>query len=618
MIVTNLVFQDIYTSKYASLYNIAFDKKLKSQNKYQEFNSSILSDQNIKEKNIGAKKKIAYIFAGSARSFVCDKVHWSIRLHLMDAFGGDPYAFVRIAIDDNKNIKTGHGTMWTPPYKDNEINETLKILNPRLVQHFSFSNQLEEMEQNYPGLDHAVYRQNDRRRYSMFFHRCMAYKLMLQYEKDNDIRFDWVVLVRLDALWLEPVLPISAYNPDRVWITETGFDLFNDQFMLIPRQFSDYLYDLNTKVTQDVYCLGGPDVEKWKCKRQEQEKRGLSGPLLEKTLERCCDDIFTNDRRGASERIHFRHLRNGNIPVSTARFPVALEYLFRFNGSLYPYFMPPVWPDTRGRTISSRDKVACVLMDSAEKSIWNPITAYNLHTSLNSEYKADYSLSLYEQSTNLHPSIFMNAKNLETWRIHPTFNVGGCLTFSLQHKNLSWSPCVGHVIPHQMRFDPRQLFFLQVVPESPSEYDFRFRPNTQLLPLGKPLVARNLTRVMVVDLNPRDWEPRHPIKCLTAVRTREHSWKDATVTVRNCAADQRQPSQLFHSVKGWTSGSEPFSTVGTIQFVDDPRYCVTRIDDVDDVERNVVVPGGNILTLGDCKPGGHMHQVLFEFEMIFS
>ena len=76
MIVTNLVFQDIYTSKYASLYNIAFDKKLKSQNKYQEFNSSILSDQNIniKEKNIGAKKKIAYIFAGSARSFVCDKV----------------------------------------------------------------------------------------------------------------------------------------------------------------------------------------------------------------------------------------------------------------------------------------------------------------------------------------------------------------------------------------------------------------------------------------------------------------------------------------------------------------------------------------------------------------
>lgn len=81
MIVTNLVFQDIYTSKYASLYNIAFDK-LKSHKKYQEFNSSILSDQNIKEKNIATKKKIAYIFAGSARSFVCDKVIYESMLKL--------------------------------------------------------------------------------------------------------------------------------------------------------------------------------------------------------------------------------------------------------------------------------------------------------------------------------------------------------------------------------------------------------------------------------------------------------------------------------------------------------------------------------------------------------
>ena len=90
------------------------------------------------------------------------------------------------------------------------------------------------------------------------------------------------------------------------------------------------------------------------------------------------------------------------------------------------------------------------------------------------------------------------------------------------------------------------------------------------------------------------------------------------MTVQNCAGDQRQPSQLFHSVKGWTGGSEPFSTVGAIQFAADSRYCVTRIDDVDDLELNVIVPGGNALTLGDCHPGGHMHQVLFEFEMIFS
>ena len=52
-----------------------------------------------------------------------------------------------------------------------------------------------------------------------------------------------------DAAWLEPVMPVTSFASDRVWVTETGYVLFNDQFMLIPRQFSDYLYDLNTKAS---------------------------------------------------------------------------------------------------------------------------------------------------------------------------------------------------------------------------------------------------------------------------------------------------------------------------------------------------------------------------------
>ena len=53
-----------------------------------------------------------------------------------------------------------------------------------------------------------------------------------------------------DAAWLEPVMPVTSFASDRVWVTETGYVLFNDQFMLIPRQFSDYLYDLNTKASR--------------------------------------------------------------------------------------------------------------------------------------------------------------------------------------------------------------------------------------------------------------------------------------------------------------------------------------------------------------------------------
>jgi hypothetical protein len=160
--------------------------------------------------------KIAYIFAGSARSLVCPKVHWSIKLHLIDAMGGDPYVFIRVAKEDNLNTKTGKGKIWTPGYNDAEINASLAVLNPVKITHFSFTTQEADMIRDYPGIAHKVYRENDQRRYSMYYHRCTAYKMMLEYEVENKMTFDWVVLVRLDAAWLEPVLPIHVYKPDRV------------------------------------------------------------------------------------------------------------------------------------------------------------------------------------------------------------------------------------------------------------------------------------------------------------------------------------------------------------------------------------------------------------------
>lgn len=198
--------------------------------------------------NSNAVPRIAYVFAGSIRSFVCPKVHWSIRSHLIDSLGGQPSVFIRTSIEDNWNSKTGEGSQWSPAYKKNEVNEALKILNPVKIDYFSFANQTTDMKMNYPGRLHTMYRENDQRRYSMFYHRCMAYKMVQKYEKQNNMRFDWIVLARLDAAWLEPLCPITMYNSDRVWLTETGFDLFNDQFMLIPRQFSDFIYDLDSKV----------------------------------------------------------------------------------------------------------------------------------------------------------------------------------------------------------------------------------------------------------------------------------------------------------------------------------------------------------------------------------
>ena len=66
------------------------------------------SPKNLKIEYSNRKKpKIAYVFAGSARSFVCPKVHWSLKVNLIDALGGAPYVFIRMALEDNINTRTG-------------------------------------------------------------------------------------------------------------------------------------------------------------------------------------------------------------------------------------------------------------------------------------------------------------------------------------------------------------------------------------------------------------------------------------------------------------------------------------------------------------------------------
>ena len=110
----------------------------------QQQNELFISNKQI-EKPI-VKKKIAYIFAGGVRSFVCPKVHWSIRLNLIDALGSEPYTFIRLSAEDNTNTHSGKGVLWKPSYKPNEVEETLKILAPKTVQYFTFADQEEEMK----------------------------------------------------------------------------------------------------------------------------------------------------------------------------------------------------------------------------------------------------------------------------------------------------------------------------------------------------------------------------------------------------------------------------------------------------------------------------------------
>ena len=498
----------------------------------------------------------------------------------------------------------------------------------------------------------------------MYYHRCMAYKAVLKYEQEHNMKFDWVVLVRLDAQWLDPVLPIESYASDRVWLTETGYVLLNDQFMLIPRQFSDYLYDLDTKVEQKgVYCLGGPDVETSKCDERLLRSRGVSELMINATLRRCCSDVLKLlaspsrkgiNEEGFSETIHLRHLAMGKIPVALAYFPVLLtrlqgkglphvcnpecgrlyynakEYFFSAGQSVYPNFLDPVWPDTRFRPLTTRDQVGakdhiflsqlfnfltcqvvCEMVNSPEFE-WDPIPAEQFHSLLSGtgsgsgsgagsgsggRYRVDYSKSLYQQQRDLHPSILLPSRELQVFRLHPSWNAEGCLTYNLTSKTTVWDECTEHFRKRGgLRVDPAQLFFLQVeVPHYPS-YTIATLPDTQTAADDRPAyfagpsafdvsrrteiqlrgrhdflslnpnvvfrsAMRNLTRVMLLDRDPHNWN-FIKVLCLTASGLKLTS----PLTMEPCAkkGSPARRMQEFLSVKGTIDGSHPLTTIGTI------------------------------------------------------
>jgi hypothetical protein len=511
------------------------------------------------------------------------------------------------------NTRTGKGRIWSPHYGSSELNETLKILNPRKVQYFRLSEQEEEMKRNFPETIHRVFRENDLRRYSMFYHRCMGYRLAREWEEEHGMRFDWVALIRLDAAWLEPVLPIQYYANDRVWLTETGFVPFNDQFMLIPRQYSDYLYDLNTKVRKEVYCLGGPDVEKWKCNATVLAMRKFPKRIINETLSYCCEDVATDDRLGYSETIHYRHLQFGKIPVSLARFTVYIvrytrrvtwyadcaRLTFCFRTFLEDYLGGyEYWQnastvdatlDSRLISLSFIDGARCSFVNHRFLSPWQPINATELHrlVSLNLSLALNYSENLYQQFDKLHPSLLNNPWQFSNWRIRPNVHLDSCLSFDFVNKSLYWSQCQDHLLTKLgRRHLPTQTFFLLVTSPPQSHigsfngvYDLIRDENTvfhfEKLPLP------NKMRIFLHDRTP---PPDHHLMfdffCLTVMPTvgnngtMESSTTILPVAAQKCAEYDDNPHQWFKTIHTPQIGSKAHFLQTPVESFAFPGYCL--------------------------------------------
>ena len=250
------------------------------------------------------------------------------------------------------------------------------------------------------------------------------------------------------------------------------------------------------------------------------------------------------------------------------------------------------------------------------------ITTSSSSDNNSSKYLIDYTKPLSDPSQRLHPSILLNPKDTEVWRIHPTWNTEGCLTFSFDTKTLHWQHCYDHSRMKQTRYDSRQLFFLYIIPIKTKKIDIKH--HSYHIPVTFPYTTYNTnisnkTRILILDSEPHVWDYNNNIYCITV----EKIEINAKVYITKCSEDQNNPFQLFNTINTIIDGSTPQTHVGKISLYYNNELCIGRSDNA--IPNKAIlrykrerIPKNDELILRKCSLLSMLHLVNFEFELINS
>jgi hypothetical protein len=219
-----------------------------------------------------------------------------------------------------------------------------------------------------------------------------------------------------------------------------------------------------------------------------------------------------------------------------------------------------------------------------------------------------------------HPELLMPTREADIWRIHPTWNTDGCLTYNAKQHNHSWMPCKEHKSHDATRFDIEQLFWLRVQPHLESKFEHQQFPPRAIMHNAAAATEREKTTRIAINSEDADTRYSKPIKCLTA-KGGAKAKAGQVLTFASCEDSEKSPTQLFRTVAGEYAGSHYASTVGLLRLSAKPLLCVSRKDDVqlrgkETIAGKLQVPEGGELQLQECVWGGRQHRVLFEFERI--
>ena len=206
------------------------------------FLAAICSMSTIRTENLNDQRyikstiKVAFVFAGSMRTFTLPSIHQSIKYNLIHAFCnplkciGDVY--IRYSIIDNRHkgfnaqgiAVSGNSTNTQQSVESLQQLKQMSLRSNLVYTSVDVGSSKESQEMDVVTSKHIkqkLYRVLDSRRYSMYFNRWAAYSLMLESEKAYGIRYDWVVHARLDMGWGASIKPCSDWLPTKIYVPDS-------------------------------------------------------------------------------------------------------------------------------------------------------------------------------------------------------------------------------------------------------------------------------------------------------------------------------------------------------------------------------------------------------------
>jgi hypothetical protein len=275
--------------------------------------------------------KVAFVFAGSPRTFVHPLLFKSLKKNLIESFCPrdvcEPHVFARLSFMDNVHEGVRYSSVGiTLPRTDKEefiIDKVRKLAERVTIQVVDIGSKEENDEMVALGRNrslHQIYRELDPRRYSMYFHRWSSYQMVIQAEKDGGFLFEWVVHARMDFFFGAPVKPYNLYSKI-MWAVDQWSYNVPDVFALLPRRFSDVWYSIEEMYAENrVPCLGGPDFHSSFVTDEALTQRGYTSELKALVKRELCLNKYPNKGRSVFDR---------GTGVEWSLFGVSEEWLLR-------------------------------------------------------------------------------------------------------------------------------------------------------------------------------------------------------------------------------------------------------------------------------------------------